>query len=83
MYKNKIIFIAALIALYCSNANTDSIKDVQATCSDIGFKKETQAYDDCIIELILRKKNKEQESVHKNINSKTLLEEEQKKLLII
>ena len=81
MYKNKIIFIAALIALYCSNANTDSIKDVQATCSDIGFKKETQAYDDCIIELILRKKNKEQESVHKNINSKTLLEEEQKKII--
>ena len=58
MYKNKIIFIAALIALYCShaNANADSIKDIQATCSDIGFKKETQSYDDCIVELILREK---------------------------
>jgi hypothetical protein len=66
MYKNKKILIAALIALYCYHANADSIKDIQATCSDIGFKKETKAYDDCVIELILREKNKEQELVHKD-----------------
>jgi|688.fasta_scaffold198316_1 TPR repeat protein len=81
MYKNKKILIAALIALYCYHANADSIKDIQATCSDIGFKKETKAYDDCVIELILREKNKEQELVHKNNPPKALLEEEQKKII--
>lgn len=81
MYKNKKILIAALIALYCYHANADSIKDIQATCNDIGFKKETKAYDDCIIELILRERNKEQELVHKNTPPKALLEEEQKKII--
>lgn len=55
--KNVTVFFTYVIFLLVAyGTNAADISSFEATCLDIGFKKKTEAYADCVIELITRDK---------------------------
>ena len=62
IFKKKIYSILFVFTIAIS-ANAADISKYETTCTDIGFKKKTEAYADCVLELISRDRrhDKEQE----------------------
>ena len=58
--KKKLVFIFfALITLNSIIGNAESFNEFKATCADIGFKQNTEAFGDCVLELVARSKKLE------------------------
>jgi hypothetical protein len=58
--KKKLVFIFfALISLNSIIGNAESFNEFKATCADIGFKQNTEAFGDCVLELVARSKKLE------------------------
>jgi hypothetical protein len=58
--KKKLVFIFfASISLISIRTNSESFDEFKAACTDIGFKKNTEAFGDCVLELVSRSKKSE------------------------
>lgn len=58
--KKKLVFIFfALITLNSITGNAEIFNEFKATCADIGFKQNTEAFGDCVLELVARSKKLE------------------------
>jgi hypothetical protein len=77
--KKKLIFIfIASIPLISIRANAESFDEFKATCADIGFKKNTEAFGDCVLELVDRSKKFELKKAEQIAANKQLENERQK-----
>lgn len=59
MNKKLVFTFFSLITLNSVTGNTESFDEFKATCADIGFKKNTEAFGDCVLELVSRLKKSE------------------------
>jgi hypothetical protein len=59
MRKKIAISVLFLSVILISKAHANDLSQFEVTCADIGFKKNTEAFGDCVLELVSRNKKAE------------------------
>ena len=55
----KLAFFVTFIILVTTHLHADNFVEFKSTCADIGFKENTEAFGDCVLELVARSKKLE------------------------
>jgi TolA-binding protein len=55
----KLAFFVTFIILVTTHLHADNFEEFKSTCADIGFKQNTEAFGDCVLELVARSKKLE------------------------